>query len=144
MMKTFFSILCLLVIGTSPLSAQKKASGDRLHMVVIQLTSGDTLAWKGAVKNITHLLDTWGDKVKIELVAHGSGVEFLIVGKSTQEQKVADLASKGVRFLACENSLRDRKLTRENVLTAASTVPSGVVEVVTKEEDGWSYLKAGF
>jgi len=144
MMRSLLFILCLVVFGNMQLVAQHKAAGNKTHRVVIQLTSGDTLAWKGALKNITHMFDTWGDKVKIELVAHGSGVEFLVIGKSTQEQKISELAAKGVKFYACENSLKDRKLTPENVLRAASTVPSGVVEVVTKEEEGWSYLKAGF
>jgi len=143
-MKSLFFMLCLVVAGNMQVAAQHKTSRNKTHKVVIQLTSGDTLAWKGAVKNITHMFDTWGDKAIIELVAHGSGVEFLVIGKSTQEQKISELAAKGVKFYACENSLKDRKLSGENVLRSASTVPSGVVEVVTKEEAGWSYLKAGF
>ena len=143
-MKFIVWISCFLILGVTQVNAQRKHSGDRLHKVVIQLTSADTLAWKGALKNITHMLDTWGDKARIELVAHGSGVEFVVSGKATQEKRLSELAAKGVRFYACENSLHDRKLTKDNVLNSASTVPSGVVEVVTKEEDGWSYLKAGF
>jgi intracellular sulfur oxidation DsrE/DsrF family protein len=143
-LKTILPLICLLFLSLTKINAQQPGTADGRHKVVIQLTSGDTLAWKGVLKNITHLYETWGDKVQIEIVAHGHGVEFLVNGKTTQEARIGELALKGVLFRACENSLKDRKLTRQDVITAAGTVPSGVVEVVMKEEEGWSYLKAGF
>jgi uncharacterized protein len=142
--RIFFAVISFFFFGIVQVNAQKADDRKRLHKVVIQLTSGDTLAWKGVLKNIGHFHDTWGENVQIELVAHGNGVEFLVTGKSTQEPKITALSKKGVQFRACENSLNDRKLSKQDVITAASTVPSGVVEVVMKEEDGWSYLKAGF
>ena len=143
-LKIILPVICLLFLSVTEVNAQQPVSPDRVHKVVIQLTSGDTLAWKGVLKNITHLYETWGDKVQVELVAHGHGVEFLVNGKTTQQARIGELSKKGVQFRACENSLKDRKLTKEDVISAAGTVPSGVVEVVMKEEDGWSYLKAGF
>ena len=143
-MKIILAAICFLSIGFNQVNAQNAQSADRLHKVVIQLTSGDTLAWKGVLKNINHLFDTWGDKVQIELVAHGHGVDFLVNGKTTQQSRITELGKKGVQFRACENSLKDRKLTKQDVIGAATTVPSGVAEVVMKEEEGWSYLKAGF
>ena len=142
--KFILPVLCFLLLGINSVKAQSSQSTDRTHKIIIQLTSGDTLAWKGVLKNITNLFEVWGDKVKIELVAHGHGVEFLVNGKTTEEKRIQELAAKGVQFRACENSLRDRKLSKQDVIGAASTVPSGVAEVVMKEEDGWSYLKAGF
>ena len=143
-LKIILPLVCMLLLSVTGLNAQQPGSADRAHKVVIQLTSGDTLAWKGVLKNITHLYETWGDKVQIEVVAHGHGVEFLVIGKTTQEARIGELANKGVQFRACENSLKDRKLTKQDVIGTARTVPSGVVEVVMKEEEGWSYLKAGF
>src|SRR4051812_20037016 len=143
-MRLLIAVICFSFFGVNQLHAQSTQSGDRVHKIVIQLTSGDTLAWKGVLKNITHLYDTWGDKVQIELVAHGNGVEFLVNGKTTQQARITELAKKGVDFRACENSLHDRKLINQDVISAAKTVRSGVAEVVMKEEDGWSYLKAGF
>ena len=143
-LKIILPVICLLFLSVTEVNAQQPVSPDRVHKVVIQLTSGDTLAWKGVLKNITHLYETWGDMVQVELVAHGHGVEFLVNGKTTQQARIGELSKKGVQFRACENSLKDRKLTKQDVISAAATVPSGVVEVVMKEEDGWSYLKAGF
>ena len=79
-------------------NAQQQGSSVRIHKVVIQLTTGDTLAWKGVLKNITHLYETWGDNVQIELVAHGHGVDLLVNGKTTQEERIGALAKRGVQF----------------------------------------------
>ena len=78
---------------------------------------------------------------QIELVAHGSGIGILIDGKTTQKAKIAELAAMGVLFKACENTIRERKIDRSTILMQAGTVPSGVAEVVLKQEAGWAYLK---
>jgi intracellular sulfur oxidation DsrE/DsrF family protein len=39
--------------------------------------------------------------------------------------------------------MRARKVTKADLLDNMGTVPSGVVEVVKKQEAGWTYVKAG-
>lgn len=111
------------------------------HKVVIQLNTSDTLVWHGALKNISNIQTALGKTTQIELVAHGSGIGILIDGKTTQKAKIAELAAMGVFFKACENTIRERKIDRSTILMQAGTVPSGVAEVVIKQEAGWAYLK---
>lgn len=111
------------------------------HKVVIQLNTSDTLVWHGALKNISNLQTALGANTQIELVAHGSGISILIDGKTTQKAKIAELAASGILFKACENTLRERKIDRSTLLPQSGTVPSGVAEVVLKQEAGWAYLK---
>ena len=117
------------------------AANAQTHKVVVQLNTSDTLVWHGALKNISNLQTALGPNTQIELVAHGSGIGILIDGKTTQKAKIAELAATGVLFKACENTIRERKIDRSTILTQAGTVPSGVAEVVLKQEAGWSYLK---
>jgi intracellular sulfur oxidation DsrE/DsrF family protein len=111
------------------------------HKVVIQLNTSDTLVWHGALKNISNLQTALGPTTQIELVAHGSGIGLLLDGKTTQKAKIAELAAMGVLFKACENTIRERKIDRSTILPQVGTVPSGVAEVVIKQEAGWAYLK---
>ncbi len=111
------------------------------HKVVIQLNTSDTLVWQGALKNISNLQTALGASTQIELVAHGSGISILVDGKTTQKAKIAELAATGVLFKACENTIRERKIDRSTILPQVGTVPSGVAEVVIKQEAGWAYLK---
>lgn len=112
-----------------------------IHKVVVQLNTSDTLVWHGALKNISNLQSALGANTLIELVAHGSGISILLEGKTTQKAKIAELAASGVLFKACENTIRERKIDRSTLLQQSGTVPSGVAEVVLKQEAGWAYLK---
>ena len=112
-----------------------------IHKVVVQLNTSDTLVWHGALKNISNLQTALGASTQIELVAHGAGISILVDGKSTQKAKIAELAASGVLFKACENTIRERKIDRATIFPQAGTVPSGVAEVVLKQEAGWAYLK---
>lgn len=47
----------------------------------------------------------------------------------------------GVRFAACENTLRDKSIPKENLLPGIATVPSGAVEVIRKQHEGYGYFK---
>ena len=114
------------------------------HQVVIQLTSGDTLVWKAVMNNLKHLKEAWGDSVTIEVVAHGPGIDFLLSAKTTQQKEIAVFKSQGVVFMGCANTLKARNLTKEALIPEAMVVPSGIGEVIMKQEEGWSYLKAGF
>ena len=57
--------------------------------------------------------------------------------------EVIEMSKTNVQFSACENSMRKHHIEKSELLTVANTVPSGVAEVVLKQEAGWSYLKAG-
>jgi uncharacterized protein len=91
--------------------------------------------------NISNLQTALGATTQIELVAHGAGISILIDNKTTQKAKIAELAASGVLFKACENTIRERKIDRTTILPQVGTVPSGVAEVVLKQEAGWAYLK---
>lgn len=110
--------------------------------VVIQLTTNDTLAQKSLVKQI-HNIRVAAPKAKIEVVCHNNGISFLQTATTQQAAKIRDLHAQGVDFVACENTMRDRKIKREDLVADCRTVPSGVVEIILKQDAGWAYLKAG-
>jgi intracellular sulfur oxidation DsrE/DsrF family protein len=80
---------------------------------------------------------------KIEVVCHGSGLDMLVSGKTIVEDKIKLLAEKGVVFNACDFSIKERKVERSKIISVSGFVPAGIVEIVSKQEQGWSYIKAG-
>lgn len=114
------------------------------HRIVMQLSSNDTLVWKGLMNNLKHLKAGWGDSVLIEVVAHGPGLDFLTKGKTTQQEKINHFKQLGIMFIACENTMMERKIPKESIIAEAAFVRMGIGEIVRKQEQGWSYIKAGF
>ena len=144
-------LLCVLIscFGDPSVSAQNtpsdapKVATLKALKIVFQLTSSDTLVHKALVKQIQNAL-TAAPNAKIEVVCHNNGIEFLTAAKTKFAQNITDLKAKGVEFAACENTLRERKIPKSEVVADAFFVPSGVIEVVIKQDEGWAYLKAGF
>ena len=78
----------------------------------------------------------------IEVLAYGPGIRILTPADPFAE-KLASLQKMGVHFVACESALRSEKLTKADLLPGVTSVPSGVVELVRRQESGYSYVKVG-
>lgn len=143
MFKKFF-ITIIIMFVTVQIHAQNNPAGSSKHRIIMQLSSNDTLVWKGLMNNLKHLKTGWGDSVVIEVVAHGPGLDFLTKGKTTQQEKITHFKKMGIEFIACENTMAERKIARETIITEAGFVKMGIGEIVRKQEQGWSYIKIGF
>ncbi|WP_292518653.1 DsrE family protein [Methanoculleus sp.] len=80
------------------------------------------------------------EAVEVKVVAHAGGVEGLRTDGS-QATLMDLLARHGVRFVLCENTLRSRGLTAGDFPDYMETVPSGVVELVLRQAEGWYYIR---
>ena len=98
---------------------------------------------KAVVKQLNNFLVA-APNAKIEVVCHNNGIEFLTSAKTKHSAMITELKSKGITFAACENTMRERKIKKEEIASEAFFVPSGVVEVALKQSEKWSYIKAGF
>ena len=47
----------------------------------------------------------------------------------------------GIKINACQNTLKAMKLTEKDIYPSVGFVPSGVVEIMQKQQQGWAYLK---
>lgn len=138
-------LLALAIIIGAQVWSQTVTPGTKgKHRVVMQLSSNDTLVWKGLMNNLKNMKAGWGDSVQVEVVAHGPGVEMLMAGKTTQLEKIRLNVSMGIVFVVCENTLRERNIPKESIIPEAGFVKMGIGEIILKQEVGWSYIKAGF
>jgi uncharacterized protein len=112
----------------------------KVHKMVMQFTVGDSTEQAAIVAQVGNVLAAW-PKAQIEVVCHSSGLAVITTNKSKVSKQIADLSSKGVVFAACNNTMRRLNLKKEDLLPAAIIVPSAFVEIVTKQEQGWAYLK---
>jgi uncharacterized protein len=146
-----FMMLALIGISTNtqaqhPGKSKKTKQGANIkkHQIIMQLTSGDAAVHKGLIKQLNNLKTGWGDTVAIEVVCHGPGIDFLTTDKTKFKDEIYQLKAKGIEFVVCENSLREREVPKEAILPDMSFVKMGIGEIVLKQEAGWIYIKAGF
>lgn len=114
------------------------------HKIVFQFTNAhDTLQQKAFVKQLQNLKEHWPD-AQYEVVVYNQGLELLMPSHSKHLEAVKELHSKGVRFVVCENTMKNRKIGKEAFIPIVEYVKAGIAEIVEKQEAGWSYVKGGF
>lgn len=134
------ALLFLLLFTAGFVNAQT----DPKHKVIMQLAQNDPAAHKGLMNQLTALKEAWGDSVVIEVLAHGPGVECFMTEKATQMEAIQKLKAAGIHFVICENTLKQKSIAKEQLLSGLEFVKFGLVEVISKQEQGWTYIKAGF
>jgi uncharacterized protein len=142
-MKNYLFLIIALFIGSF---IQAQTASDVVtkddYKVVIQLTSADTNVHKTMVKQLGNLLAA-APNTKIEVVCHSAGLDILRTKHTVVYPKLKELNGKGVKFVACENTLKERKISKEEIIPESGYVKAGILEVIMKQEEGWSYIRAG-
>jgi intracellular sulfur oxidation DsrE/DsrF family protein len=119
------------------------ASG-RAHHVVFAVTSGDPIDWNMTVGNIRNLVaQLKPDVTEVEVVAYAQGLSMIKQGSVVAADIAALQEKSGVKFVACQNAMRFQHVEAKDLLPGVGQVPAGIIEVVTKQEQGWSYIKGG-
>ncbi len=114
-------------------SAQLKA--------VWELPTGDTAIQSGVYRQINNVLNAAPD-TKIEIIFHGNAVYAMLRDTGYNKQEIIKLHQRGVLFAVCNNSLKKRNIDPKRVIEQAFVVPSAFVEIIRKQQEGWSYIKA--
>jgi intracellular sulfur oxidation DsrE/DsrF family protein len=113
------------------------------HRIVFQLSTADTLAHKALMKQIRNITSVAPD-TKIEVVCHGPGLNVLVKDKTTVQTSIQAFQNPNITFVACEFSMKERNVSKEQIIPEAGFVKAGILEIVIKQEAGWSYIKSGF
>ena len=130
---TIALLFCMVTLAAS--AQEKKLS------VVWDLSSADTTVQAAVFRQINNAKVQVPD-LQVEVVFHGQAV-FAVMNDSLQFASRVKLAKeKGVTLAVCNNSLKRLKIDPSKLMAETTVVPSAVVELIKKQADGWSYLKA--
>jgi intracellular sulfur oxidation DsrE/DsrF family protein len=114
---------------------------EPLYRVLFHLDESDGKKQEAVLRNVNNLLDDLGpEQAQVELVTHGPGIE-LLTGQTGLADQVRKLIDRGVIMAICNNTLRERRIPREQVLPGAQVVSSGVGELVRRQREGWLYVR---
>lgn len=142
-MKTCFAAAMLAVTATL-------AQADGItHRVAVHVDENDPQIMNMAlnnVQNLTAYYESQGDKVLVEVVAYGPGLNMLVAGKSPVADRIStmSLEIEGLTFAACGNTHRkmSQKAGKDVVLLdEAEMTPSGVVRLIDLQEQGFAYVR---
>jgi len=114
------------------------------HRIVLQLSDGDVKKQALVLSVANNLLRAYDpDKVAVEVVAFGPGIEMLLVG-SERRRQVESLIAQGVRFDICLNTVDtiEREAgKRPEFIPAATPVQVGVGQILFLAENGYTVVR---
>jgi intracellular sulfur oxidation DsrE/DsrF family protein len=132
LMAAVFAVVAAGCSMTNPL-----ASKDQ---VVFQVSADDAKTWNLALNNAKNVQSAKGTAAEIEIVVYGPGIGML-KGDSVVANRVSEAVKSGVKVVACQNTMRGQKLTPADMNADISYVPAGVVELMAKQQQGWTYIR---
>ena len=134
----FAGVVALALAFAAGVCAQSPAPANK---VVLQVSDNDPGKWNLALNNAKNIQSDLGAaNVAVEIVAYGPGINMLKMD-SAVGGRVDEALSAGVKVVACENTMHNAKLTKNDMLNKIGYVPAGVVELMQKQQQGWAYLR---
>jgi intracellular sulfur oxidation DsrE/DsrF family protein len=105
------------------------------------LNSNDDKKIKGTLRNIDNALEDprLKGKLHVELIVFGDGVA-VYMKSGAYEQALKDLQAKGVVLAQCSNTIKERKIDKNDLFPFISYVPSGNGEIIIRQYEGWAVV----
>ena len=138
-MRKQFSLLLVTVLFCFSASAQ-----NNQQKIVFDFVKSDTTDFRVMITQIKNVLKEEPNSA-IEIVCYGPGLIMLVSDKTNVSKEMEELQkSPNVSFAACANSMRRLKVEKSQLVSFAKVVPVAILELSARQQEGWSYIKAGY
>jgi intracellular sulfur oxidation DsrE/DsrF family protein len=135
-MKNSFVVVCLLMFGCGFASAQ-----GTQYKVVFDLTSKDSLEQVSVMRWIREIRSVHPD-AQLEVVMYGKGFNLVMTEKSSVASDVkAALQNPNTTFAVCEVAMKNNNVQLSQFFPGVHTVPDGIYEIISRQHEGWGYIK---
>lgn len=86
--------------------------------------------------NHIKVLANCGESIELSLVLTGEPVKY-----ATYDKNIKELLDLGVEVNVCKNTLIHFEIDEKFLIKGVKIVPIGALELIKKQNTGWSYLK---
>ncbi|HEU4633262.1 MAG TPA: DsrE family protein [Flavisolibacter sp.] len=112
------------------------------YNVVFDLTSKDTNDHKMVMRWLDAISKEKPD-AKLEVVLYGQSLDMIQKDRSVVAPAIAQLTqNKNISVKVCAAAMKRHNIDASQLLPGVSIVPDGIYEIITKQKEGWGYIKA--
>ena len=114
---------------------------DKPIKVVFDVTSKNTGVHESTIRHVTFMSKTY-ENAEFEVVIYSGALQMLLKDKSTVASEISELVKKdNITFVVCQGTMKRYKMDKSHLIDGVISVPDGLLEIVQKQQQGWSYIK---
>lgn len=137
MRKNILIFLVMMVFYFSAFAQNKQ------QKIVFDFVKADTADFRIMVAQINNVLKE-APYTTIEVVCYGNGLFMLVNDKTNMSKEMEEIQKVfNVSFVACANTMSRMNIDKARLLPFAKIVPVAILELSYRQQEGWSYIKAG-
>jgi len=139
--------------GRAVASQSASADSDELrfpgdptdHNVVYQFNKASEKYHDGVLFSVGEMVRKYGDNITIVVTTFGAGIHVLAKSperpvSKKNKQIVKSLASYGVKFHACGNTMKTLGWEKEDLYDFVEIIPVGAADLLELQEQGYAYI----
>jgi intracellular sulfur oxidation DsrE/DsrF family protein len=131
---SFIAVFILLPVLTM---AQTAAA----YRVIFDITSGDTAAHKTVIRQIRGISQSRPD-AQLEVAIYSDALGMVMKDKSIIADAIQELSrNKKASFKVCAATMKRNNIDKSQLIAGVDIVPDAIYEIVTKQHEGWAYIK---
>ena len=149
-MKKIITIAAAVLVAVGLMAPTGSFAGSEVaHRVVIHVDDNDAKRMNMALNNAMNV-DAYykekGEDVVIEIVAYGPGLHMLRSDTSPVKKRIKSIGQNydNISFRACGNTkafMEKKSGKKVPMMSEAKMVKAGVVHLMERQEQGWSYIR---
>ena len=134
----FFFLLVTTTLVFSSVIAQNKP-----QKIVFDFVKPDTADFRFMVGQMNNILKE-SPYTTIEVVCSGPGLLMLVSDKTNVSKDMEEIQKVfNVSYAACANTMKRLDIDKSRLLPFVKIVPVALLELSYRQQEGWSYIKAG-
>ncbi|MEO7443960.1 MAG: DsrE family protein [Ferruginibacter sp.] len=111
------------------------------YKVVFDMSTRDSVSQQALIREVQLIKDN-NPQAKIEVVVYGQGINLILLGKSKNAESITRLAADpNINFKVCAFTMKRFQVDETNLVPGVTVVPDGIYEIISKQREGWGYIK---
>lgn len=107
------------------------------------MSSKDSVNQQAVIREIGLITGASPD-AKLEIVIYGQGMDLVVKNRTSQQSEVERLiAENKASFKVCAMTMKRTNIDKSQLVNGVEVVPDGIYEIISKQQQGWGYIKVG-
>ena len=111
------------------------------YRVVFDMTTKDSVNQQALIRQM-ELIRKNNPDAKLEVVFYGQSLGMIVKDQSKYTEPIGRLLdNKNTSFAVCAITMQRYNVDESRLISGVKVVPDGIYEIITRQHQGWGYIK---